>query len=117
MHIRPYSPADLPALHAIDQAAFGPALAWSLSELRSFLAWPRSCTLVLEHEGAAIGFVSAALIKARTGHLSTLDVLPAWQRRGVGSRLLAAVEEWLWNRAAQRIFLETSAGPDGARGF
>jgi ribosomal-protein-alanine N-acetyltransferase len=117
MNIRPYSPADLWRLHAIDQAAFEPSLAWTLSELRSFIAWPHSCTLVAEHENEPIGFVTASLVKSNTGHISTLDVLPAWQRQGVGSQLLAAIEEWLWKRGAKRVLLETSVGTEGAREF
>src|SRR5579863_7847355 len=117
MRIRPYSPSDLPQLHAIDQAAFEPALAWSVGELRSFVAWPRSCTLVAECDGEVVGFTCGAMIGPRNGHVATLDVLPGRQRQGIGTVLLGEIESWLWGRGAQSILLETSVDPGGARAF
>jgi ribosomal-protein-alanine N-acetyltransferase len=117
MRIRPYSPTDLLRLHAIDRAAFEPALAWSLAELRSFLTWPRSCTLVAEDDSEIVGFVCGTMIGPRSGHVATLDVMPDRQRRGLGGQLLGELEAWLWDRGAQRIRLETSVDPGGARAF
>jgi ribosomal-protein-alanine N-acetyltransferase len=131
--IRPYRPSDLARLHSIDQAAFEPALAWTMAELRGYVSWRRAHTLVAERpavpEGGAgaaepqaahaaiVGFVTGFVERAGIGRVTTLDVLPEEQRRGLGSRLLAAFESWLWTEGARLILLETVAGPRGARAF
>jgi ribosomal protein S18 acetylase RimI-like enzyme len=142
IEIRPYRPSDLGRLHAIDQAAFEPALAWSLAELRGFISWRRAHTLVAERTaepsrsarsapsgggagGAAapppppvtVGFATCLVERAGIGRVTTLDILPEEQRQGLGSRLLAALESWLWGQGARLILLETVVGPRGARAF
>jgi ribosomal protein S18 acetylase RimI-like enzyme len=134
--IRPYRPSDLGRLYAVDQAAFEPALAWSLAELRAFVSWRRAHTLVAERTaepsrsarsagGAAapppppviVGFATGLVERAGIGRVTTLDILPEEQRHGLGSRLLAALESWLWGQGARLILLETVVGPRGARAF
>jgi ribosomal-protein-alanine N-acetyltransferase len=117
MEIRPYRPSDVARLYAIDRAAFPPALAWSLAELRHFLGQPRGRTLVAEDGGEIVAFVTGSLAEPLVGHIATLDVLPAWQGRRVGSQLLAELERWLWSQGAERIALETPASQEGAHGF
>ncbi|HXO21685.1 MAG TPA: N-acetyltransferase [Thermoanaerobaculia bacterium] len=117
MNIRPYAPADFERLYAVDQAAFSPDLAYSRRELRFYLAGRRALALVAEEEGQIAGFVIAGLASRGRGHIVTLDVPPEGQGKGIGSRLLAAAEERLFNRGARAILLETVAGEEGARGF
>jgi ribosomal protein S18 acetylase RimI-like enzyme len=117
IEIRPYRPSDLRRLHAIDQAAFDPSLAWSLEELRGFVSWRRAHTLVAESEGVIVAFASGLITRTGIGHVTTLDVLPAAQRQGLGSRLLAVLESWLWAQGVRLILLETVVGPAGARAF
>lgn len=47
------------------------------------------CTLA----GAIVGFALVGLIDGQP-HLEEMDVHPAFGRRGIGARLLAAVTEW-----------------------
>src|SRR5579859_2045192 len=47
-----------------------------------------------EEEERIIGF---AIGDGKTGELWVIAVLPEFEGRGVGSRLLAMVEEWLWS--------------------
>ena len=122
--IRPFKPSELRRLHAIDQAAFEPPLAWSFEELRGYVSWRRAHTLVAEREpdpplreAEIVGFASGLLARAGIGHVTTLDVLPDAQRQGIGSRLLTALESWLWMRGARLILLETVAGARSARAF
>src|SRR5580693_9770922 len=51
--IRPYRTSDLRRLHAIDQAAFEPSLAWSMAELRAYVCGRGVHTLVAEERGEA----------------------------------------------------------------
>lgn len=114
--LRDYSPHDFERLHAIDQAAFPPELAYSRAELATYLALPGAHTLVAEAGGEVAGFV-LGLRRRREGHVVTLDVMPRRQREGLGGRLLAAIEAWMWAGGARRISLETLAGEEGARAF
>jgi [ribosomal protein S18]-alanine N-acetyltransferase len=115
--IRELRQADFERLHAIDQAAFAPELAYSRSELRHYLAASRGGTLVAELGGNVAGFVVALHDGKEAGTVITLDVAPECQRRGVGGALLVAAEAWLERRGARRIGLETPADESGARQF
>jgi ribosomal protein S18 acetylase RimI-like enzyme len=53
----------------------------------------------------------------KLGHIITIDVMPHRQRQRIGSRLLAEIESWCWERGAEAIYLETPVDDDGARGF
>jgi [ribosomal protein S18]-alanine N-acetyltransferase len=115
--IRDYEPRDFESLFEIDRAAFVPDLAYSRAELRFYLQSPRSRTLVAEHEGEVVGFAIGSLERATSGHVVTLDVRPGHQRRGIGRRLLQALEEGLWKLGARAFILETPAEEGGARRF
>jgi [ribosomal protein S18]-alanine N-acetyltransferase len=115
--VRAYRAADFERLYRIDQAAFVPELAYSRSELRYYLAARRGRTLVAEMDDVVVGFVIARLMQRGWGTVITLDVMPGWQRRGVGGRLLAAIESWLATAGVQVVALETPADESGARQF
>ena len=82
------------------------ARAYSRSSLLAQIADPASHFLVAKHEDALIGFGQvgptmprrdAALVAP--ADLYRLYLLPAYQRRGIGVRLLAELEAWLRQRA------------------
>jgi ribosomal protein S18 acetylase RimI-like enzyme len=119
---------DFESLLAIDRAAFAPGLAYSRRELATWMGGRGCRTLVAEEGDEVVGFVvacrgrhgvdrSPARRHSRLGHLVTLDVAPVRQRRGVGGRLLAAAEEWLWESGVSAIALETPVDEAGARAF
>jgi [ribosomal protein S18]-alanine N-acetyltransferase len=138
--IREYRPADFERLLAIDHAAFVPALAYSRSELRYYVLARRGRTLVAETAagdqrddgaggaggdgsagaggaGEVVGFVIARCAQRGWGTVVTLDVAPAWQRRGIGGRLMAAIEAWLAAQGVRVVSLETPADESGASQF
>jgi ribosomal protein S18 acetylase RimI-like enzyme len=115
--VREYRPEDFERIYRIDQAAFDPALAYSRLELRAFVLARRSRTLVAEADGEVVGFVNAMCLPRGWGVVITLDVAPEWQRQGVGSRLLAAIEAWLAGEGVRAVALETPADESGARQF
>lgn len=117
MIIREHRPEDFDRLFQIDQAAFVPALAYSRAELQYYLLARRSKTLVAEVEGEVVGFVNARCAQRGWGMVTTLDVAPGWQRRGIGGKLMAAIEEWLLEQGVRVVALETPADEGGARQF
>jgi GNAT superfamily N-acetyltransferase len=58
-----------------------------------------------EVEGRIVGF---AIGDGKSGELWVIAVLPAFEGRGIGSRLLLLVEDWLWSLGWERIWLWTS---------
>ena len=59
-----------------------------------------------EEEGRVVGF---AIGDGKTGELWVIAVLPEFEGRGVGLRLIESVEEWLWSLGWLEIWLWTSA--------
>jgi [ribosomal protein S18]-alanine N-acetyltransferase len=115
--IRAAEREELERLHEIDRAAFVPALAYSLAELRFYVQARRSQTLVAEVGGTVVGFVVARQLAGARGTVITLDVAPGHQRQGIGGELLAAVEAWLLSQGVREVGLETPADESGARQF
>jgi ribosomal protein S18 acetylase RimI-like enzyme len=108
MLIRPYSPADLPALHAIRSAAFAPvfrsfrgilgprmsALALATAEAEQGALLDAICkpgsnhhVLVAEINEAITGFVSYALHPDKRGEITLNAVHPDHAGKGLGTAL------------------------------
>ena len=117
MTIRDYQRADFATLYEIDHAAFSEEIAYSHLELQYYLRSRRCRTLIAEDDGEVVGFVIACSEPRKLGHIITIDVVPHRQRQQIGSRLLEAIEGWLWEKGAEAIYLETAIDDTGARGF
>ncbi|MFP5263301.1 MAG: GNAT family N-acetyltransferase [Blastocatellia bacterium] len=117
MEIREYKPADFARLYEIDHEAFTEDIAYSHLELQYYLRSRKCRALVAEDDGGIVGFVIGCSEARKLGHIITIDVTPHRQRQQVGSRLLAEIEAWLWQKGAEAIYLETAVDDDGARGF
>ncbi len=135
MKLRGYTAADLPALHALDQACFPPGIAYSRAELRSFLDHPSSFTAVACRQdgliagfaivrstrrflpSAAPGLTAAPGLMAAVLHVITIDVAPVARRQGVGGLLM----QWIFAKAealhARAIVLEVAVDNDSAQRF
>jgi GNAT superfamily N-acetyltransferase len=61
-----------------------------------------------EAEGRIVGF---AMGDGSTGELWVLAILPDFEGRGIGTRLLTRVEEWLWSLGWDHLWLWTGADP------
>ena len=61
-----------------------------------------------EVSGRIVGF---AIGDGKTGELWVIAILPDFEGRGIGSRLMDAVEGWLWSRGWPELWLWTSADP------
>lgn len=104
IRIRHETAADIAAIHAVTEAAFhdephsDQREAAIVDALRD--AGALSVSLVAEHDGEVIAHVAASPVTI-AGHagdwfgLGPVSVLPAWQRRGIGGRLVQALLEAL----------------------
>ena len=117
MEIREYKAEDFDRLYEIDHEAFTEQIAYSHLELQYYLRSRKCRTLVAEDDGLIVGFVIGCSEPRKLGHIISIDVTPHRQRQQIGSRLLAEIEAWLWQKGAEAIYLETPVDDTGARGF
>lgn len=114
--IRDFKQEDFDALWRMDQECFPPGIAYSKAELRAYIRYRGSFTLVaVDGDGKAQGFIVAHA--GETGHIMTIDVLAAGRREGVGSSLLRAAEERLQASGCRAVGLETAVDNLGALSF
>jgi GNAT superfamily N-acetyltransferase len=89
---------------------------------------PDGVVLVAEDKGRIVGFASGqvetrkererlAVIEYRNGAVPELYVSPEWRRRGLGSALLARLDEHFRARGCQASVIEVFAPNVGARDF
>ena len=109
MRLRSFRPDDLETLYEIDQACFAPGISYTLEELTAFIGHRRSQTWVAEEAGEITGFLVAHREPRKILHLVTIDVLNRWRRRGVGSLLMDAAEQWARDQGQLMIGLETAS--------
>jgi ribosomal-protein-alanine N-acetyltransferase len=117
MQLRPYRASDFEALYQIDQACFPAGVSYSREELGEFIGHRSSNTWVAEAEQEIAGFLVAGREPGRVGHIITLDVAAPWRRRGVGSALMDAAEDWAALQRSALIYLETAEDNTPAQRF
>lgn len=105
--LRPYLPSDFEIVYCIDQACFPPGIAYGRPEMRFYLRSKGSHCLIAEVDGEIAGFILTER-SADQAHIITLDVLQAYRRRNIGSRLLNAAEQAAAGQGAPCIVLETA---------
>jgi ribosomal-protein-alanine N-acetyltransferase len=114
--LRAYTPEDFEALHEIDQACYPPGIAYSRPELRAYLRFPNADCLIATIRGKPVGFCLTAYRENR-GHIITIDVLEAYRRHKIGSRLLEAVESRMAESGVSEVILETATENHSAIAF
>ena len=110
MVLRAFRASDLDTLWAIDQACFPPGISYSREELAGFIGHKGSRTWVADEGGCIVGFLIAnrQTRAGRAAHIVTIDVVEATRRRGVGSKLMDAAEQWARDKGLPMIYLETA---------
>lgn len=105
--LRPALDADIPAVVAVDRAAFTPHWWHSETTVRRRAAkWAHFG--VAEVAGEVVGYAEGEL-RLPAAHLNRIAVHPAHQEHGVGTLLLSNVLRTFWRRGAERITLNTQA--------
>ena len=107
-NLRPFRGADLGALAAIDRDCFPPGISYTRTELLGFIGLRNAKTWVAEAGGEILGFVVGERQLRQVAHIITIDVIKSWRRRGVGARLLEAVEDWARKLGLSTVYLETA---------
>ena len=86
---------DLGGLKQLEKACF-PIDAWPLIDLISVLTFPNVVRLKAVIEDQIIGFIAGDKRGSKDlSWIATIGVLPSYQRRGIGSKLLIACEDQL----------------------
>ncbi len=114
--LRSYRLGDWQAMYALDLLCFEPVFQFSRGAMRAFAEAPGAVTVLAEAHGQLAGFCVAQL-EQRTGYVVTLDVAPAFRRRGLARRLMAEVESKLHSAGAVRMELHVFTGNAGAIRF
>jgi ribosomal-protein-alanine N-acetyltransferase len=96
---------DFPKVHEVDQLAFG--LIWrnSISQLKAAYEAAFSATVV-EIDGEIQGY-QISTVNPQGGHLGRLAVNPAYQKRGLGGRLLTDLLDRFQDRGILEVTVNT----------
>jgi len=114
--LREYRPGDLEAMYALDVVCFEPVFRFSRRAMRGFAEAPGAIAVVAEAGEELVGFCVAEL-QDQTGYVVTLDVAPAWRRRGLARRLMAEVEARVRAAGGLSMNLHVFTGNAGAMQF
>lgn len=99
--ILPANLRDLPALRDLEQICFGRD-AWPLLDLIAVLSSPGIVRLKSVLDGKMVGFVGGDSHRNEgIGWITTICVRPEYQRRGIGSALLAECERQMGQPAVR----------------
>ncbi len=112
--------ADADRLFELDRVCFDAGVAYSLREFRSLLRSSKTFCILAEDGDSLAGFViaqEAVIRKSRGGHVVTIDVAPAFRRRGIGRLLMERVEERLRTAGADWLRLEVAVNNSAAAEF
>lgn len=112
VRIRPMRHGDFPQVMAIERSSFG--VPWTRATFRGLLERKRTGLWVAEAEGRVVGYavVWAVLEQAELGNLAVADT---HRRRGVATRLVDTVGEWLEDQGVVELFLEVRESNRAAR--
>jgi ribosomal-protein-alanine N-acetyltransferase len=107
-------PEQAPLIAKLHAELFSPA--WSEESIQALLDHPASTAFTAMVGGApkvCVGFVMAQLA-ADEAEILSVGVTPAWQRKGVGRKLIEGVARAAQRAEAKKLFLEVAADNDAA---
>ena len=107
MHLRRATPADLPHVRVLRDAAGWKTQPWAVFEA---MRGPHA-RLFLATDGDHVCGMGSGIAYGRLGVVGNMVVAPTRRREGIGSRLLRAVVAFLEGRGVERMELfATAAG-------
>ena len=104
-YLRPAADADIPAVVAVDRAAFTPHW-WHSEDTLRRRAVASSHFVVAEVAGSVVGYAEGEL-RLPDAHLNRIAVHPDHQGHGVGALLLRDVLRAFWQSEANQVSLNT----------
>ncbi len=111
--LRDATPADIPALMAIEQVCFDSPVAFNRRRIRNLITNPRVYTSVAVVDGSVAGW-AVGLVRRhhshRSGRLYNLAIATAARGRGVGRRLVEHLLACFSRAGVRHIYLEVEAG-------
>lgn len=105
--VRPASDADIPAIMAVDRAAFTSHWWHSEATMRRRAA-VSSHFAVAEVAGEVVGYAGGEL-RLPVAHLNRIAMHPAHQGHGIGALLLRAAIHDFWQHGAEQVTLNTQS--------
>lgn len=105
--IRPVRPADLPAISALDEAAFAPPWQISAPALRLALEQAARATVVEADQPPRLAGFQITTPSGHGGHLARLAVLPEFRGQGLATALVADVAAYFDGRRADSLTVNT----------
>lgn len=109
--IRPMGIADVDAVMAIEVRAYG--FPWSRGNMVDSLSAGHEAEVLVDADGQILGYY-VAMTGVDEMHLLNVTVAPEWQRRGLGGRLLDALQARCRELHLPTLWLEVRAGNEGA---
>jgi ribosomal-protein-alanine N-acetyltransferase len=104
LRIEPMTLADLPAVHAIEQASFDAP--WPPEAYRNDLESNRLAQYLVARVGHEVAAYGGMWLMVDEGHIITFAVHPAWRRQHIGERLLLSFIDLAVDRGAHEATLE-----------
>lgn len=104
-------PEDIPQIYAIEQLSF--ETPWSLRSLEEELVNPFARYFVCRQGDRVLGYVGTRVLVGEC-HVANVAVHPGWRRRGVASRMMAALVAYAQAEGLAFITLEVRASNQGA---
>ncbi len=106
---------DVEDVLPLAQALFAGDPPWTEEQFRSELAGvPASRWYVIAEDSGDLAGYAGLRLSGDTADVQTLAVAPAWQRRGIGTVLLAALLDEARRRGAHEAMLEVRADNEAA---
>lgn len=119
--LRPYRPADLQAMTALDQLCFSGKFLFGETLMEVLAGAAHAITIVAD--GPESGMAAFAIVHRRqeenpdAAYLVTIDVRPELRRCGIGSGLLRLIERLLREAGVHRLELHVHTRNHGAIRF
>jgi putative acetyltransferase len=123
VRIRPETEADRAAIWAVNEQAFGETAVPELVDvIRGSTRFVPELSLVAEKDGEIVGHVMLSYVDLEPGshrvlQVGPLGVLPPYQRRGIGSALIAEAIRLADGRGEPLLLIEGSPRYYGRFGF